>query len=707
MFNRFWRAEESRARRSGGSGLGLSISHRGRPAARRLAAGVGRAGPGRGVPADAAAQRRRARCESSPLPLGPDDRAASRGLRAGAGAAVVDLGRRAPARCPRRCTACPRSAAARRDRCRDAAVVAALAAGAAARPRRARGLRERARELAGAGAAPVGDGDAPVLPPGPVDGSNALDLVRGFVYASGSSPDRHGAARALPRPRGRGVGRRHGRHRARRTVRHRLPHAPVDPEADMRTVRIRGTPLGRLTPGGWFEAAQSPVQIDVNVVRRDGQWRIARLPSGVLVPDVGLPRSTTAPCKTWFVDPVRRRRRAGPALPAGRRRRGRRRPGRWSCCSPGRPRALQGAASTMLVADAQLRSNVATSPDGAADRRPDRSSATSTTPAAGCSPRRSCSRWPRSTSAGSGCSSTAQPLLPDRPDLHPRRRRVARRRVQPGADVPALVVDDGRVHQLNGPDTSTPRCPGRSATARSTRAVGGVEAGRAARSRWWPARAAGAHAAGRRARAATGWRRSAWTRRTMTRPSWTPDRRRGVDGAGRHDGRPRRCSTPTAAAAAHGPVDAEALTAPRARSATCGSPATACAWSPWCAAGSTPAAVARSIGRRGGDPRRPLGCGRRTSGEVVAADWRSQPRRSWRSPAARTARSRRSRSTASRSPRCSAATSPRRCTAVAAAPNRPLLVTDQGGVWSFAGGDQDAWRQVLGGAPDAVPLYPG
>jgi hypothetical protein len=46
-------------------------------------------------------------------------------------------------------------------------------------------------------------------------------------------------------------------------------------------------------------------------------------------------------------------------------------------------------------------------------------------------------------------------------------------------------------------------------------------------------------------------------------------------------------------------------------------------------------------------------------------------------------------------------------TAVAAAANRPLWVTDQTGVWSFGGGDQVAWRQVLGGAPDAVPLYPG
>src|SRR4029450_12881343 len=46
----------------------------------------------------------------------------------------------------------------------------------------------------------VGEGDTPVLPPGPADGSTALDLVRGFVYASGSSPDRHGAARRFLAP---------------------------------------------------------------------------------------------------------------------------------------------------------------------------------------------------------------------------------------------------------------------------------------------------------------------------------------------------------------------------------------------------------------------------------------------------------------------------------------------------------------------------
>ena len=52
-------------------GPGAVHRRRGRPAARRLAAGLGRAGQGRGVPADAAAQQRR-RADSSPLPLGPE-----------------------------------------------------------------------------------------------------------------------------------------------------------------------------------------------------------------------------------------------------------------------------------------------------------------------------------------------------------------------------------------------------------------------------------------------------------------------------------------------------------------------------------------------------------------------------------------------------------------------------------------------------------
>jgi hypothetical protein len=44
---------------------------------------------------------------------------------------------------------------------------------------------------------------------------------------------------------------------------------------------------------------------------------------------------------------------------------------------------------------------------------------------------------------------------------------------------------------------------------------------------------------------------------------------------------------------------------------------------------------------------------------------------------------------------------------IAAAPGRPLLVTDQTGLWIFGGGGLDTWRQLAGGAPTAAPLYPG
>ncbi|MGY3682374.1 two-component system sensor histidine kinase MtrB [Streptomyces sp. TE33382] len=60
VFNRFWRADPARAPDDRRYGSGAVDRRRGRPAARRLAAGLGRAGRRLAVPADAAAHRGRA-----------------------------------------------------------------------------------------------------------------------------------------------------------------------------------------------------------------------------------------------------------------------------------------------------------------------------------------------------------------------------------------------------------------------------------------------------------------------------------------------------------------------------------------------------------------------------------------------------------------------------------------------------------------------
>jgi hypothetical protein len=539
----------------------------------------------------------------------------------------------------------------------------------------------------------VGEGDAPVLPPGPADGSNALDLVRGFVYASGSSPDRHGAARRFLAPEATdwddGVG---------VTVLDEqfdtvYPSA-VDPQSDVRTVRIRGTALGRLTPGGWFEAAQAPVQLDLTVVRRDGQWRIARLPTGVLVrlSDFRINYRTV---KTWFVDPVRRAvvpdLRYLPGIPA------RAQAARAiELLLAGPSTALQGAARSVLPTNAQLRSNVVTSPEGAL--------------IVDLTQIGDLDEEGRQLLAAQVVMSLAEvsvgrvrllvdgaPLLPDRPDLT--RDDVASAAAEPAsAAVPALVVYGGRVHQLTGgqPDTALPGPIGNGELAVQSAAAS--PDGR---------RIAVVVAGGTRRRLLIGSLEGSTSpvgldAATMTRPSWTSTGTEAwtvldtsavarvlLDG----DGTPRISRVDAADLTELGPVQDLRLSRDGLRVAAV------------VRGGLYAAAVARSpdgdVAIRNVRALRPTDLG-----EVVAADWR----------AAETvvAVSRRSGGPVSQVSvdgltwdlvPSSNLTPPLR--AVAAAPNRPVLVTDQGGVWSFAGGDLETWRQVVGGVPDAVPLYPG
>ena len=216
VFNRFWRAEESRARRSGGSGLGLSISiedarlhggwlqawgEPGRGSAFRLTLPRTVGEPLDGQPAAARAGRPRG----------------ERGLRRRAGAAVVDLGRRgrlgahAGARHPRGPRQRVRGPAvvSRRRQVLPLVLLLVLAglAGCASVPESSpvQVLRR------------VGDGDAPVLPPGPGRRQQCAGPGPRLRLRLRQQPGPARRRPALPRPRGRGVGRRHRRHRARRS----------------------------------------------------------------------------------------------------------------------------------------------------------------------------------------------------------------------------------------------------------------------------------------------------------------------------------------------------------------------------------------------------------------------------------------------------------------------------------------------------------
>ena len=539
----------------------------------------------------------------------------------------------------------------------------------------------------------VGEGDAPVLPPGPVDGSNALDLVRGFVYASGSSPDRHGAARRFLAPEATdwddGVG---------VTVLDEqfdtvYPSA-VDPASDVRTVRIRGTALGRLTPGGWFEAAQAPVQLDLTVVRRDGQWRIARLPAGVLVRSSDF-RTNYRTVKTWFVDPVRRAAvpdlRYLPGMPT------RAQASRAvELLLAGPSTAVHGAATSMLPANAQLRSNVVTSPEGSLivdltqvgdlDEAGRRLLAAQVVLSLA------------EVSVGRvRLLADGAPLLPSRPDLT--RDDVVSLIAEPvPAAAPALVVYNGRVHQLNAaqPDTALPGQVGNGELAVQSAASGpdgrrvAVVVGEGNRRRLLVGALEGSAVA------------VGLDAATMTRQSWDPTGAEAwtvLDSATvarvrfADDGTPRLGRVDATALTALGPVQDLRLSRDGIRVAAV------------VRGGLYAAAVARSpdgtVAIRNVRSLRPADLG-----EVVAADWR----------AAETvvAVTRRSGGPVSQVSvdgltwelvPSSNLTPPLR--AVAAAPNRPVLVTDQGGVWSFAGGELETWRQVVGGVPEAVPLYPG
>lgn len=542
----------------------------------------------------------------------------------------------------------------------------------------------------------VTDGAAAALPAGPVDGSDAGELVRGFVEASGLSTDRHGAARRFLSADAEGWD-----DGARLTVLDSqfdtvpAPGAP-DPSTDVTRIRIRGTSVGRVTAAGAFEPDQAPVQIDVTVRRTDGQWRISELPDGVLVPLSDF-RTNYREVNTWFVDPTRRvvvpDLRYLPAFPtAAQTTRA------LELLLAGPSGSLLGAVTSQLAQGARLRSNVATSPSGALivdlTRVGDLAEAGRRLLAAQVVLTLFEVNIGRVQLLVDGV-----PLLPAQPELTREDLADLSAEVQPGADVPALVAAGGRLRVL-GAVAGSEELPGPVGD-------GSYDVESAASTVDGQRLAAVARSAGRRlllvgGGATGGVSEVGLDAASMTRPSWTPtgnevwtvlDGTRVARVLVEGEGPPRSGLVNADELTALGPIGDLRLSRDGMRVAAV------------VAGGLYTAAVSRSI-----DGEVALRNIRRLRtddlGEVAHADWRSADtivvvtRRSDRLVAQVSVDG------LTVQPLLVNNLTPP-LNAVAAAPNRPFLVTDQSGVWSFGGGDQDAWRQVLGGAPDAAPFYPG
>jgi hypothetical protein len=542
----------------------------------------------------------------------------------------------------------------------------------------------------------VGGGDDEMLPPGPVEGSNPLDLVRDFVFASGSSTERHGAARRFLAPEAQGWDDAAGL----TVLAGQFDTVPAPGAASLSTgvttIRIRGTAIGRLTSSGSFDPEQRTFQADVTVVRRDGQWRISSLPPGVVVP-LSVFRDNYKPVRTWFVDPVRRMavadQRHIPTVPS------RAQASRvMELLLAGPSGAMLGAAVSLLPPGAQLRSNLTPSPDGALivdlTRLGDLDPSSRMLLAAQVVLSLSEVNVGRVRLQVDG-----EPLVPERPDLTREDVAALSAVVQPAADVPGLVVAGGRLRQLSAPEPSAP-LPGPVGDG----AYDIVSAASTADGR------------GLAVVARSGGRRTllvgdgpggdvspvSLTADTMTRPSWTPTggevwtvldstvvARVFVDG----NASPRTGRVNADELAAFGSIADLRLSRDGMRVVAV------------VEGGLYTGAVVRSL-----DGEVAIRNIRRLRavdlGEVVAADWRSGDSIVAISRSAEMLVAQISVDGLVVQPIVSNNLTPP-LTAIAAAANRPLWVTDQTGVWSFGGGDQVAWRQVLGGAPDAVPLYPG
>nr|WP_239028442.1 LpqB family beta-propeller domain-containing protein [Pseudonocardia acidicola] len=407
-------------------------------------------------------------------------------------------------------------------------------------------------------------------------------------------------------------------------------------------------------------------------------------------------RSNYRTVKTYFADPVRRSAVADvrylPAVPA--RAQASRAVG---LLLSGPSTALAGAAISELPPTARLRSNVAESPDGAVvvdlTQIGDLDEPARRLLAAQVVLSLAEVNVPRVRLLVDGT-----PLLAGKTDLTRDDVAGMSAEVQPGADAPGLMVAGGRVRQLTGPEPGAPIAGQAGNGAFDVASAATTEDGQ---------RLAVVTRDGARERLLIGGRDGLLQAvpldaTVMTRPSWTPTggevwtvldgsvvARVLVDGSGAA----RTGQVDSAELAALGTIEDLRLSRDGMRVAAVAGGKLVTGAVARTADGEVAIRNVRQL--RAAD-----------LGEVVAVDWRAAE-----SVLVVSKRADRPVSLVSvdglswQIVPSSNLTPP--LSAVAAAPSRPLLVADQGGVWSFSGGELDTWRQVVGGVADAVPVYPG
>lgn len=546
----------------------------------------------------------------------------------------------------------------------------------------------------------VGAGDEVDPPPAPVAGANLTDLVRDFVTASSSSSDKHGAARRFLTPEA-AAGWDDG---AALTVLDgqidTVPVAVDGQEPGTATVRVRGNKIGKLTPAGAFEADGGSYSSDLELVRRDGQWRISRLPAGVVV---GLDdfRGNYRAVPVWFIDPARRLAvpdlRYLPGVPS------RTQPARVvEMLIDGPSSSLAGAAATLLRG-AELRANVAAGADSAVVV-----DLTRVAPPDDAARRLIAAQVVLSLSEVNVLRVRilvdGEPLVAgmsewSREDVVGS---VAEARSAPDSAV--LVASGGRIGTLSGPVPAAPIAGpagnGEVVAESASTSLDGQRLAVVARNGPGERLLVGPMVDGNIQPVGVDGG-------TLTRPTWAPS---GDEVWTVADGRRvRLVQMRQDAAPAVTDVDDDALT-------SLGGPITDMRLSrdgvrvlAVVNGGLYVGAITRgldgtvtitSVRQLRAAPPAPV------LGPVVAADWRTTDSivAITRDPDRLVAQVGVDGLAISGVPTTNL-TAP--LTALAVSPDRPLLVTDQNGVWTFSAGVQDAWRQLLSGAGGAVPSYPG